>query len=68
LVTGLPALPSFVMNNLPSLSFDNHTHPEPNSVTPPFTNSFWNSSKEPHWFSIALANSPLGLPPPFGEN
>src|SRR6266508_1943181 len=44
----------------------NHTHPEPKRLTPASSNFLRKSSIDPNADSMALADSPLGSPPPSG--
>ena len=49
------------------LATDNQAQPEPKRVVAALANSSLKASKLPNLASIAVANSPVGFPPPFGE-
>ena len=55
-----------VTSNSP-LFTTNQAQPEPKRVAPAFANSSLNASKLPNFASIAVASSPTGCPPPFGD-
>src|SRR5690625_6215805 len=62
---GLSWLGVEVTSSSPWRFSTSHAQPEPNRVLAAFENSSLNLSKDPKVLSMASANAPLGLPPPF---